>query len=207
MSQPIRVTCASLCRIEHDAHFLLLLNADRLAREMYVLSPVGGALEFYDRDTLAAFDAEFENPDNNDLRFSLPQAALPAFREWFYTGQGRERSPYRELREELVDETGLLPSLAPAEVAIDHLWTVEPEARTMRQGQTGVLTHYFLEVYAVRFATAVLESLLASPADGGAVWVTAGQIMAGEPLPVRVAGELRRARVRGYYLLHSTPPE
>jgi len=108
----IRVSCASLCRIEHEGWFLLLLNADRRRRGLYVLSPVGGALSITGYDRLASFAAIFETPQNDDLRLTLPRAKLPDFREWFYSGQGRERSPFRELREELVDETKLLPTLA-----------------------------------------------------------------------------------------------
>jgi len=129
MPDRIRVSCASLCRIEHEGWFLLLLNADRRQRGLYVLSPIGGALSITAYDRLAPFAAILETPQNDDLRLTLPRAKLPHFREWFYSGQGRERSPFRELREELVDEASLLPALEPEDVTWEHLWTAEEEAQ------------------------------------------------------------------------------
>src|SRR5690606_26689416 len=140
MPDRIRVSCASLCRIEHEGWFLLLLNADRRRREIYSLSPIGGALTITSYDRLASFAAILETPQNDDLRLRLPRAKLPLFREWFYSGQGRERSPFRELREELVNEAGLLRTLAPDDVAWEHLWTVEEDAYTARSGQDGAFT-------------------------------------------------------------------
>ncbi|NDJ78420.1 MAG: hypothetical protein GYB65_19395 [Chloroflexi bacterium] len=204
--QTIRVSCACLCRIEHQGRYLLLLNANRLQRKLYVLSPIGGALELYDLDRLVDFEARPEDPASSDLRLMLPEDKLPAFAEWFYAGEGRERSPLREMQEELVNESRLLPSLEPEQLAYDHLWTVEEQTFTMRRGQTGVLTHYFLEIYAVRFlAAAALGPLLALAPDSGATWVTAEQIDAASYLPVQVNGEQHQARVNGYYLLHAEP--
>jgi len=202
----IRVSCASLCRIEHEGWFLLLLNADRRRRGLYVLSPVGGALSITAYDRLASFAAIFETPQNDDLRLTLPRAKLPDFREWFYSGQGRERSPFRELREELVDEAMLLPALAPEDVAWEHLWTAEEEAVTARGGQSGVFTHYFLEVFGVRFTNdAVLSALLAAPPESGARWVTREQIEEGAHVSLTVDGAERSVRVHGRAILR--PPD
>lgn len=206
MSDRIRVSCASLCRIEHAEAYFLLLNINRMRRGIYVLSPIGGALELYDETRLAAFDARHEVPGSHDLRLSLPVTRLNAFANWFYSGQGRERSPFRELREELVSESRLLPALDPDEATCEHLWTVEDEGVTLRQGQTGVLTHYFLEIYDVRLADDRLTPLLTPPPNSGAKWVTAAQITARNTAPIEMHGVTHRARVNGYYLLYDTPP-
>lgn len=205
MTSRIRVSCASLCRIEHEGWFLLLLNADRRRNGLYILAPIGGALTITAYDRLASFAAILETPENGDLRLSLPRARLPLFREWFYSGQGRERSPFRELREELVDETGLLPALAPDDVTWEHLWTVEEEGVTARGGQSGVFTHYFLEVFGVRFTNdAVLSALLAVPPESGARWVTRDQIEDASSILLPIDGAERSVRILGRAILR--PP-
>jgi hypothetical protein len=205
MTDRIRVSCASLCRIEHEGWFLLLLNADRRRRGLYVLSPIGGALTITAYDRLASFAAILETPQNDDLRLTVPRAKLPQFREWFYSGHGRERSPFRELREELVDETNLLPSLEPEDVQWEHLWTVEEEAFSARGGQAGTFTHYFLEIFGVAFTSdEVLGTLLAAPPESGARWVTREQIENGVPLTLTIDGAERSVRVNGRAILR--PP-
>ncbi|NLE52350.1 MAG: hypothetical protein GX613_13195 [Chloroflexi bacterium] len=205
MPDRIRVSCASLCRIEHEGWFLLLLNADRRQRGLYVLSPIGGALSITAYDRLAPFAAILETPQNDDLRLTLPRAKLPHFREWFYSGQGRERSPFRELREELVDEASLLPALEPEDVTWEHLWTAEEEAFTKRGGQMGVFTHYFLEVFGVGFTNdAVMSALLAAPSESGARWVTREQIEDAAHINLTVDGAERSVRVNGRAIL--APP-
>lgn len=205
MPDRIRVSCASLCRIEHEGWFLLLLNADRRRSGLYILSPIGGALTITAYNRLASFAAILETPDNGDLRLSLPRAKLPLFREWFYSGQGRERSPFRELREELVEEAGLLPALAPDDVAWQHLWTAEEEGVTARGGQSGVFTHYFLEVFGVSFTNDnVLGTLLAAPPESGARWVTRNQIEDASSVTLPIDGAERSVRVFGRAILR--PP-
>jgi hypothetical protein len=205
-AQRIRVSCASLCRIEHQGRYLLLLNSNRRGKGIYILSPIGGALAYYNPARLADFDAIPEDPTGSDLRLSLPLDRLDAFRQWFASGHERERSPFRELHEELVTESGLLPALTPDDVDWWHLWTVEEESLTQRQGQTGLLTHYFLEIFGVKFKTAAtLGPLLAAPPDTGVAWVTAQQIEARGTLTIDVDGALREARINGMLLL--APPE
>lgn len=204
--QRIRVSCASLCRIEHQGRYLLLLNSNRRGKGIYILSPIGGALVYYNPARLADFDAIPEDPISSDLRLSLPLARLDAFRRWFASGQERERSPFRELYEELVAESRLLPALTPDDVDWRRLWTVEEEALTDREGQTGLLTHYFLEIYGVRFKTAAtLGPLLAAPPDSGVAWVTARQIEERGALSIYVDGAQREARINGTLLL--APPD
>jgi hypothetical protein len=203
--QWIRVSCGCLCRIEHAKKYLLLLNHNLRAKGVYRLAPLGGALSLTDIGLLARFGAVPENPASLDLRMTMPHRAVAAFRDWFYAGQDRERSPFRELREELVDEAKLIPALTLNDVQWDYLWTVEQESLTQRSGQTGALTHYFLEIYAVTFKrAAALGPLLAAPPESGAVWVSEDQITQRGTLPMTFDGAPREVQVFGHLLL--TPP-
>jgi len=201
----LRVSCAALCRIEHAGRLLLLLNSNRRRKGIYVLGPVGGALDVYDLDRMAAFGARLEDPARAELRLALPEAALPDFRRWFSTGAGRERSPFRELQEELVKEARLLPALNVDDVAIRPLWTHEHEALTSRTGQTGQRTHYFLEIYDVRVTTwTALAQLLEVPAGSGAAWVTLDQVRERAVLTLDVDGGSHPAHIDAAVLVE--PP-
>lgn len=205
MSERIRISCAALCRIEHLDKLLLLLNLNRREKGIYRLGPIGGALRLFDRTRLAAFGAVSEDPLQEDLRLTMPPAALTVFRDWFYTGNGRERSPFRELREELVNESKLLSALVPEDIDCRYLWTVEEEGLTDRHGQTGLLTHYFLEVYEIMFKTsATLGPLLAAPPDSGAVWLTVEQIESQHTIQLNIDGQRRDVWIRGDLLIR--PP-
>ena len=203
--QWIRVSCASLCRIEHGGRFLLLLNHNRLSKGLFILTPVGGALTFDDPRIPARFEATPEDPTEDDLRLQLPMARLSAFRDWFLARRERECSPFRELFEELVLESKLLTGLQPDDVVWDLLWTHEEETYTQRRGQTGLLTHYFLEIYRVRFQRlSVLGPLLTLPPDSGAAWLSDEQLRAREPVPMVVDGVERQVQVNGHLLVE--PP-
>jgi hypothetical protein len=205
-SNMIRVSCAALCRIEHLGKFLLLLNANRREKGLYRLGPIGGALQVFDVGHLNLFQASLEDAASGDLRLTLPYTALPAFRDWFYTAEGRERSPFRELREELVNESRLLAALEPADVDSRYLWTTEEEALTDRRGQTGLLTHYFLEIYDVTFKTnAALGPLLSASPDSGAVWLTAEQMQRQPTIRLPIDGAARDVRIRGKQLMQRPP--
>ncbi|MEW6578348.1 MAG: hypothetical protein AB1435_04045 [Chloroflexota bacterium] len=197
----LRVSCAALCRIMHQGRYLLVLNQQRRRRGRYVLAPVGGALALTEPEHLTAFGARLEDPAAADLRLYLPAGALAGFRAWFHSGQGRERSPFRELYEELVSETRLLPALSPGDVIAEPLRTVERREPTDRHGDAGPLTHYFLELYDVRFTSARILAALRDPApDSGAVWLTPAQIAAGA-LRLVVDGVLCDVTVRASLLL------
>lgn len=205
MTDWIRISCAALCRIEHSQQYLLLLNRNRRSKGLYVLSPIGGGLTLYDTAILDRFDATLENPAEHDLRLMMPADRLDEFRAWFDSGTGRERTPYRELHEELVIESRILPEMMPQDVACRYLWCVEDEGFTQRAGQTGSFTHYFLEVYDIVFTNErVLGQLLAVPTDSGAAWVTEAQIRSDDLIALGVDGAERAVRVRGELLL--APP-
>lgn len=204
MADWIRVSCASLCRIVHRDQYLLLLNANRRARGIYVLAAIGGALVVGDTAILDAFGAEREDPSSHDLRLSLPTNHLEDFRQWFYTRQGREDSPYRELSEELVDEAKILPVLDPLDVRWRLLWTIEEEQFTLRSGQTGLLTHYFLEVFDIVLSDTVCEQLRAAPQESGAFWVDRHTIETQDQLVLPIDGRDRAVRLNAQLLLQ--PP-
>lgn len=203
----IRVSCATLCRIAHPSlGYFLLVNRNRQQKGLYILSPIGGALEYEDESILARFNAHPEEPAAQELRLMMPVGQLPAFREWFYSGQGREASPFRELREELVYESKLLPELRAEDVRFTRLWTVERERMTDRRGHTGLLTHYFLEIYAVTFSReAVWGQLIAAPQAQGAMWLSEDQIAGEQPVTMFIDGEQRAVRVNARILLQ--PPQ
>ena len=201
----IRVSCAALCRIEHSGRFLLLLNRNRRKKGIYRLGPIGGALELFDPTYLSMFEAVPEDAAKSDLRLTMPYRLLPSFKQWFYSGMGRERSPFRELYEELVVEADLLADLSAEDVECKLLWTVEDENFTDRKGQTGLLTHYFLEVYAITFKTPqVLGPLLSASDESGALWLTEDQIAAGDTVRLQIDGEEREVHLRGHIVV--TPP-
>ncbi|GAB4420820.1 MAG: hypothetical protein Kow00106_17500 [Anaerolineae bacterium] len=196
----LRVSCAALCRIPQAGRYLLVLNHERRQRGEYVLTPLGGALAFTDVAPLLALGARLEDPASPDLRLYLPGSVLPRFRAWFASGHGRECSPFRELHEELVTETRALPALSPDDMAVIALRTVERRESTTRFGAGGPMTHYFLELYEVRFRTDALYRLLHVPTpDSGLVWLTQAQIASGT-WRMAVDGQLRDVSVRATVL-------
>lgn len=120
-----------------------------------VLTPIGGALEFHEeaRAFLDSLGAKFQK--GNDLRLVIPRSGLPAFQEWFLRKEDRETDPLRELREELIEEHGILPEWPAAEPEISFLRMVEIEEATTRKDQAGMLTHYFYEIFSVRLPMTV----------------------------------------------------
>jgi hypothetical protein len=156
----IRISCAALCRIEIGDRFLLEINKNRGD----VLTPIGGALEFHEeaRTFLESIGAVFQK--GRDLRLVIPTSGLPAFREWFSRKEHRETDPLRELREELIEEHGILPEWPAEEPVISFLRMVELEEATTRKDQAGMLTHYFYEIFSARLPAAV-ESACVSAAS------------------------------------------
>ena len=173
--QYIRISAAALCCI-HDPQtdqFLLGLNKNRMMKGYKILTALGGALEVDNLTTLKKWGGLPQNDQSQDLRFLLPFGQLEDFKAWFYERKDREISPLRELREELVDEYDALPRLMDTDVRIDHALTVEREQLTDRKGSTGMLTHYFLEVYRVTMLNqAHWQTLQYIHPDTGLYWVT-----------------------------------
>jgi hypothetical protein len=148
-AEQIRVSCASLCRFLVDDRLLLLLNHNRRAQGIYELSPLGGALEAFNEDIFARFAVQRENENSLDLRFFMDPGHLDEFRKWFQQRKDRETDPFREIYEELVEETQVLPDIKRHDLRIFYRYTHESEKVTQRSGVSGQLTHYFLDVFEV----------------------------------------------------------
>lgn len=177
----VRVSCAGLCRIrDDDGRYLLALNQNRLTRGVQVYTPLGGGLEYHAPDLLARFDAEPENPHGRELRLYLPLERFDAFRTWFLRRVERETDPFRELREELVDELGALDALGRADVAFEGVRVLDAERVTDRTGAEGLTTRYLLEIFDVRLESLTVRAALDRlPADGALRWITAAELDAG----------------------------
>lgn len=177
--QYIRISAAALCCI-HDPQtdqFLLGLNKNRMTKGMKILTGLGGAIEVDALSTLKQFGGMPQNDKSNDLRLLLPMEKLDEFRTWFYARTERELTPLRELREELVDEYDVLPRLLESDVSIEYAMTVEREQMTDRRGSTGMLTHYFLEIFRVRIVNqAHWQTLQYIDPATGLYWVTRDHI-------------------------------
>jgi hypothetical protein len=178
----VRVSCAGLCRIrDDDGRYLLALNHNRLTRGVQVYTPLGGGLEYHAPDLLARFDAEPENPQGRELRLYLPGERFPDFRTWFLRRVERETDPFRELREELVEELGVIDALRRADVAFEGVRVLDAERVTDRTGAQGLTTRYLLEVFDVRLVSLAVQAALANlPTDGALRWITRAELDAGK---------------------------
>lgn len=142
----IRVSCAALCRIEIEGKFLLEINKNR----GNVLTPLGGALEFYEeaRPFLESLGTEFQK--GKDLRLILPMEKAETLKDWFAERRDRETDALRELEEELLEEHGLaLPVEFIRKLPCRYLWTVSTRMASSRKGQEGVETWYLFEVFEI----------------------------------------------------------
>lgn len=102
-SKELRVSLASLLRIEKGGKFLLVRSRHR--REAY--GPYGGVFKYYrtadcDLDRVE-FKTDHVDDIERDLRGYLPARYFPAFLNWFKARYGREEQDClrREMREEL----------------------------------------------------------------------------------------------------------
>ena len=142
-SNTIRVSCASLARIEIGDKYLLLLNKRRAARGEYTYSPIGGGLEFK-KDALpflSTFTEKYEK--GNDLRLFINRDSLDAFTKWFKSSKDREVGIDRELVEEFVDEEKFFESLTSSDYESVYVKTgIYPYAEGCR----------FFEIYNVKLS-------------------------------------------------------
>jgi hypothetical protein len=175
-----RVSCAGLCLITDEAGRCLLgLNQARLLNGSRLYTPIGGALRYLAADLLDRFGAVTEVPGSDDLRLYIDANCVGSFREWFYCRCERETEPFRELREELVDEYGLLAALSPADVEMTYLYTFEKQRASDRSGMQ-TPTCYFHDIFRVRFCSAdVRASVEAAPAASGLRWFSLAELRAG----------------------------
>lgn len=177
----IRMVASGIVRINLDGKVLLLLNKARLNAGKKVYVSIGGALKFYEsaRPFLTQLSAVFEK--GNDIRLALEEERLPEFEKWFYAQKDREISPYREVREELVDEEKALKILPESGVTLEYMATVVERNITDRPGQEGRLTQRYFEINRATFSPAYeqeLRAALAKP-DSHLTLATEDEILAG----------------------------
>lgn len=147
----LRVSCASFTDIRIGNSILLTLNKNQLRKGIRTLTPVGGAIEVTSggmtelMHLLGIEQAAFEK--GYDLRFTMHGQNADRLREWFLKRKNRETDPMRELREELVDEIGVLNAfdLHDSRYKLNGYQT-EVETSN-RIGQEGKLTLRLMEVY------------------------------------------------------------
>lgn len=115
-SSELRLSIAYLFRIECKGRYLLVKNS-RFEKETY--QPVGGVYKYFHpeatkklnsmsitTDTLIKNDEKSEH----DLRVKMKQRKnLRDFVKWFFSSEEREKDPWREFQEELI-EVGILPA-------------------------------------------------------------------------------------------------
>ncbi|MDI3473692.1 MAG: hypothetical protein PWR30_15 [Candidatus Woesearchaeota archaeon] len=161
----IRISAASIDRIIISGKYLLILNKSRLKENKRIYTPVGGAIKIepssveYLKNNL---DAEFEDEKDKELRLSLPKKYLLKFQDWFYKRRGREITPYRELKEELIDESKLLNYFSKEEIKIRYAGCHINKGITDRPGQSGKETIRFLELFDVSFSEKIKDKILNS---------------------------------------------
>lgn len=196
MAGLVRVSCAMLCRFKVDERYLLLLNRNRRENGLYELSPVGGAIEFYEPSIVSRFALRLETQGSADLRFLMETENLGQFSAWFYQRTGRETDPFREIYEELVTESLVLSALRREDLTITYLQTAEDAKPTERKGVTGLFTRYFLEIFEVMvISQAVKDQLLAADESSGVMIVDEITARQGGTLSLNIDGAQREARL------------
>lgn len=192
----LRVSCVVFCRVKHEGRYLFILNAIRARAGDFVVTPIGGGIEYAGAPppVLAQIHAEPEKPGTKELRFYIEDDAdrLAAFRAWFIQRRGREVDPFRELHEELVEEPfpefmlpPVLPALSRQDVRYALARTTPRETRQLsnRPGIRVADTHYFQEIFDVAFVNpAVLQQLLDGDHKRGIFWLPLERAGNGAPL-------------------------
>ena len=134
-----------------------------------VLTPIGGKNDYHagTERLFSEWDAQPVDPANRELVLRMPKERVERFREWYFTGTGREVIPLRELGEELVDEEKVFPSRDVGAYVLDNGFMLSKV--TPRVGfEKGEETHYFFDVY--QFHAPGKEDLLQ-------YWLTVGEQM------------------------------
>lgn len=163
----VRVSCAAFADITASGRICLIINRNRWKEKgELVLTPVGGAIRLTSEgiDELCSLleigrDAFEKEPD---LRFIMHGRHANDLIGWFLRRQKRETSPDRELREELILETGLLTDNDLRGAKYGQPWYQKELAITDRAGQEGKLTLRLLEVYPTNFNKDTLAKLLSA---------------------------------------------
>lgn len=183
----LRVSCAAFCRIEYEGQYLFILNRERARRGQWSITPIGGALWHFDPPILREIGAQVENPGAHDLRFCLPdadgEAHLDAFRGWFYQRVERETDPFRELREELVEEQGILPALVREHVNLRFAYALERRSLSNRPGAPVAETQFFWEVFDAELTDhGLMRRLRDADRQQGIFWLSMAEATRARPI-------------------------
>lgn len=160
----VRISSASFARIcDERGRFLLLVNKSRAKKGEIVLTPIGGALEADEeglrklQEDMGVDPKSFEK--GSDLRFKIEGKKANQYRKWFLSRTNREIDPGRELKEELIDEEGLLIQDDVQGVGYQLAGYETELQQTTRPGQEGQTTLRLLEIYDTRLQTEIMVKL------------------------------------------------
>ena len=196
----VRVSCAAFADISDGSRKALTINKNRWEEKgERILTPVGGAIEL----TVAGLEelqglldinqSSFEN--GKDLRLIMHGKYANKLREWFLGRRNRELDPIRELREELIEETGLLSEADFSGLQFGRPGYQTELAVTDRAGQEGKLTLRLIEVYPATFNIDALSKLLeaAGKSDSMIRFVTEEEISSGFSIEKIRIGSIAKA--------------
>jgi hypothetical protein len=174
MNDQVRVSIVCLCIIRNSqSEYLLGINVNRMRDHHRVLMPLGGAYAYEPNATVQDWIQSYETVDSRDLRFRTHPEHLCAIQSWFVSRKQRETTPLRELQEELVEEYCVLDVLASAQLEMKLLGLLQSVRVTDRVGSEGLLTHYFIELFEVRFVSPEVQGRVFGVApDSGLYWVS-----------------------------------
>ncbi len=153
---PRRISCAGLIKIVLHDKFLGTLNENSLRQGKFVYSPPGGSFHYTKKTTRKYLERELGltfQEEGKDLRLLLPESlddrktALEAFASWFASRRRRERTPSRELYEELIHDQQVLALVRNGFPKLNLISTVRIQLSTSRGEQKGELTEYFWEIF------------------------------------------------------------
>lgn len=190
----MRISCASFVRIQSsDGRLALLVNKNQRKQGRTVLVPIGGALEVpiaLGHKIMAQLnltEADFDKPLTTvvDLRFTVADDLVGQVRRLFLSW---DSGPERELREELVDETGILTAadLDADGFALTFAGVGEETAVSSRSGKAaGQTTLRLVSVYELSYGQRVAERLQAAAGeiDSPLYFVTPAEIEGGYTSP------------------------
>lgn len=143
----VRVSCSGLTYSVIDGDLLGVVSKSRLRKGKFFVTPIGGKHKFGEGTNrlLGAWDAQLEKPEKSELAFYMPPENLDDFSEWYFSRDGREVVPLREVAEELIDEEGVFPDGNRRYLFSEGFVLAKQTARVGLDD--GPVTHYFFDVY------------------------------------------------------------
>lgn len=163
----MRVSGTGFARLRgpHDT-YALLVNKGRLSRGgERILSPIGGGFDLLPggKRYLEGLGAtHFEGHDHNELRCQIPDAQISKVATWFERRHQRETTVWRELMEELVEETGLLTLGGLSAGYVERFATSRRHNAMTTRNVPNRQTEYFMEIFDVGVSPNTLRTLWAA---------------------------------------------